>query len=295
MLDPCAGGLSCCDSIQVEQASFELVYAVPERLGEELAFPERSVSRSIRPFSLDRFEVTVGRFNNFVAQYESARSPSAGSGKHPAFADSGWQPTWSDQGRLPQSAAELSAALGIRGERLDRTEDIRLPVRGVSWYLALAFCIWDGGRLPTEAEWTYAATGGEDREFPWLGSDLNITEAHAVYSAADTSREGPDPVGTHGTGHGPLGHQDLAGNLKEWIADVYAADLPATCHGPGDATIDEFECLQRGAAGADRVLRGGAYDDPARWLQNVRRSYQAPLEAKGGYGIRCARDLAAAR
>jgi formylglycine-generating enzyme required for sulfatase activity len=294
-LDNCAGELSCCDSVQVGPASFQLSYAVAERVEDKLEYHVRRVSRSIRPLALDRFEVTVGRFHNFVDAYETARSPGAGAGKHPAFPDSGWQPQWSDEnGPMPLTIGELSSALRARGESLDLEADQTLPVRGVSWHLAFAFCIWDGGRLPTEAEWAYAADSGEDRVYPWLSDpEPSITHERAVYSGEDTMPVGPAPVGTHSSGKGPLGHEDLAGNVYEWMADVYTATLPATCHGPQDATVDELECLQRGAADADRVLRGGSYEDIARWLQNVRRSYQNPAEAKGAYGIRCARDLAA--
>lgn len=296
MTGKCAG-LSCCDSIQLEQEHFQLTFAVPEEIGDKLAFTERSVSRSIRSVAVDRFEVTVGRFNAFVADYEAARRPLPGAGKHPAFADSGWQERWNEQGGpLPQTRAELVTDLSVRGERLPTATDQQLPVRGVNWYVAAAFCIWDGGRLPTEAEWMYAATGGEKREFPWPAeSDPLINPDRAVYSGDGLMPESPAAVGAHPSGHGPLGHEDLAGNVREWVADVYIAKLPPSCHGPSDATLDEFECLQRGADGADRVLRGGAYDDQPNMLRNVRRFYRAPQEAKGDAGIRCARDLAAKR
>ncbi|HET8938900.1 MAG TPA: SUMF1/EgtB/PvdO family nonheme iron enzyme, partial [Polyangiales bacterium] len=272
-MEECAG-MDCCDSIQVGRESFALNYAEPERLGDKIKFLDRRVSRTIRPFALDRFEVTVARFQAFVADYEAARKPAAGAGKHPAFADSGWQEQWSNPGGpLPQSVGDLVRELLAHGEPLSLDPDNRLrAVGGVSWYVAEAFCIWDGGRLPTEAEWSYAATGGEDRDFPWP-ADANplIEPDRAVYSATDATRERPEAVGAHPRGHGPLGHEDLAGNVQEWTADVYAGTLPATCHGPNDSALDEFECLQRGALDADRVLRGGSFEDEATMLQNVRR------------------------
>jgi formylglycine-generating enzyme len=294
VMDQCAG-VSCCDSIQVGQEHFQLDFEVPEQLGDKLKYRPRSVSRSIRPFALDRFEVTVGRFNVFVAHYENARTPQPGAGKHPAFAESGWQESWNEPGGpLPQNIGDLTKSLLARGERLPTDGDQKLPVRGVSWYLAMAFCIWDGGRLPTEAEWVFAASGGDDREFPWgADADPSITPDRAVYTGDGVAPEGPFAVGEHPSGQGPLGHEDLAGNVQEWVADVYANTLPSTCHGASDATLDEFECLQRGTEGADRVLRGGAYENPAHLLSNLRRGSKAPQEAERDFGIRCARDLPA--
>lgn len=293
-LDAC-GTLSCCDSIQIAQDSFQLYFATPEQIDGQSDFPVRHVSRSIRPFMLDRFEVTVGRFKAFVAEYEAARYPLPGAGKHPAFADSGWQERWNEpNGPLPQMVEDLVRTLRARGERLSPDDDPRLPVRGVSWHLAAAFCIWDGGRLPTEAEWLYAATGGEDRLFPWPGeADPAITPERAVYTGDGVMPDGPAPVGGHPQGRGPFEHEDLAGNVQEWVADVYTSTLPSTCHGPGDATIDEFECLQRGSDDDDRVLHGGAYQNTPYELRNARRVFTSPYAAERDFGIRCARDLPA--
>lgn len=291
MTDLCAEA-SCCESILVPQRHFELVYAVPVQIGDRLEYRPRRVARSARPYALDRFEVTVGRFNTFVAHYENARTPPQGAGKHPAFADSGWQQAWNEPGGpLPPTIGDLTKSLLARGEPLPTQGDQTLPVRGVSWYLAAAFCIWDGGRLPTEAEWALAASSGDDREFPWGDADPAITPERAVYTGDGVSPEKPTPVGEHPDGRGPFGHDDLAGNVQEWVADVYTHMLPSTCHGSGDATIDQFECLQRGADGADRVLRGGAFDNPAQRLSNLRRGAKAPQEAERGFGFRCARDL----
>jgi formylglycine-generating enzyme required for sulfatase activity len=263
------------------------------RVGDELADIPKRVRRTLRTFALDRFEVTVGRFSAFVSDYASAREPPAGSGKHPGFVQSGWQEAWSaSDGELPMAVGSLKQALQAHGEKLDWDGDITLPVRGVSWYLAMAFCIWDGARLPTEAEWAYAATGGEQREYPWPDEgNPAISHDRAVYSSADLKRMGPDPVGTHGSGQGLFGHEDLAGNLQEWVADSYEETLPASCNGRGDATLNEHECLQLDPGVRLHVMRGGAYLENADELSNRLRRYQAGSDASSYYGIRCARDV----
>lgn len=293
LIRTCADQKSCCDSILVPAATFELAYAVPSRLGDEVGELQRTVTRRLRTFALDRFEVTIGRFQGFVADYASARQPPAGSGSHPGFPSSGWQEAWSAlDGELPTTQNSLTQGLRAHKENLDLLGDTSLPVRGISWHLALAFCIWDGGRLPTEAEWAYAATGGEGREYPWPDQgNPAIDHERAVYSDADSERDGPDPVGTHSAGQGVFGHEDLAGNLLEWVADVYEETLPTRCAPSGDAAASEHECLQLDPTAQYRVLRGGAYFEQADKLRNRHRHYQSAPDATSYYGIRCARDV----
>src|SRR6185312_9797256 len=98
----------------------------------------------------------------------------------------------------------------------------------ITWYEAYAFCIWDGGFLPSEAEWNYAAAGGsEQRAYPWTTTST-IDCSYANYAGADGGGQcqagGLDDVGSQSPqGDGKYGQSDLAGNAWEWTLDSSAA------------------------------------------------------------------------
>ncbi len=117
------------------------------------------------------------------------------------------------------------------------------PVVGVSWWEAMAFCIWARVRLATEAEWERAARGTTGRKYPW-GYDP-VDEQRANYSS------GPDhatPVGIYPLGSTPEGICDLAGNVWEWCEDGFAEYTAESASNPrGDS------------GGSLRVNRGGSW------------------------------------
>ncbi|MCA8972983.1 MAG: SUMF1/EgtB/PvdO family nonheme iron enzyme, partial [Planctomycetes bacterium] len=101
------------------------------------------------------------------------------------------------------------------------------PVVTVSWHDATAFCAWLGEicghpvRLPSEAQWEYAARGTDGWRYPW-GDDAP-DPTRAVFGW-DLEKDKPTPVGSVPAGRGPFGHLDLAGNVWEWCADVWRGD-----------------------------------------------------------------------
>ncbi len=166
-----------------------------------------------------------------------------------------------------------------------------LPITCVDWYEAYAFCIWDGGFLPSEAEWEYAAIGGnQQREYPWGSTLPGTSNQYAIYdcnyppgssSCAGTNVANMAPVGTATLGMGQWGQFDLAGEAWEWNLDWYANYMdPCT----------DCAYMQPGSVPfPKRVFRGGSDDVDSTMLLPVNRYYGIPTDRIDGIGFRCAR------
>jgi formylglycine-generating enzyme required for sulfatase activity len=102
--------------------------------------------------------------------------------------------------------------------------------------------------------------------------------------------EAPARVGSHPRGAGEFGHDDLAGNLKEWVADTWQARLAERCDQSGASATDEHECLEL-ADEANRVLKGGSFAEPPAELKNAHRVAEFPTAALADIGFRCVRDF----
>jgi formylglycine-generating enzyme required for sulfatase activity len=249
---------------------------------------------TVASFSLDRFEVTVGRFRSFVKNYNvwrSAGNPKDNAGAHPIAPSTGWGRSWmTDSSDLPVDASGLLANLKNSSACTWKDEEDTnelFPVSCVSWFEAFAFCIWDGGRLPTEAEWEYAAAGGAlNQLFPWGNSAPDATRAN--YFGSDRSPLIPVGSKLSKAGAGAFGHADLAGSLVEWVFDW----VTPTYYGTIGAATPCTNCANTAAdyAAPKRAIRGGGFASDAINLRAASRGGVAPSETYYMNGFRCARD-----
>ncbi|MFC1642189.1 formylglycine-generating enzyme family protein [Myxococcota bacterium] len=186
-------------------------------------------------------------------------------------------------------------------ERLFRPDH---PVVGVSWHDAKAYCEWRAKRLPREAEWERAARGNDARHYVW-GEKVPDATRHGVFANRSGATE---PVGHYPEGAGPYGHLDLAGNVWEWMEDLYdpyayrrpraAQGLAGTCDEILAAQDELRRNGQQGFTGSnpiptecERVLRGGAYNYPPPGLRATNRVHHPSKWRPTVAGIRCAKDL----
>ncbi len=215
--------------------------------GDEDERPVRKVV--VKTFAIDRTEVTRGDYALcvFAGRCQAPPSPAAAAGDPKLPAVGAGDPK-------PPAAAAGS--------------DPKLPVTGVEWSDAQAYCRFAGGRLPTEAEWEKAARGTDAREYPW-GNDADCARANWGNFEGEGPCAGKNPghpvaVGTYPSGASPYGVMDLGGNVWEWVADKYDDE-------PGR-----------------RVVRGGSCCSYFVGPRAANRNAWAPEHRDADLGFRCA-------
>ncbi len=228
--------------------------------------PEHEVT--IDTFYMDKYEVTVAQyaaFLNTLGTYLEACQE----------VDCAWP-----RERIGYTSylLEIEEGEGVIYAAMDGFENY--PINHVSWYGADSYCRAMGARLPTEAEWEYAARGPDGRIYPW-GNDPP-DQTRAVYFS--NAFEDLKPVDALPAGASPFGIFGLAGSMWEWTADWYDpnyyAESPAE-NPPGPAD------------GEGKVIRGGAWpnNNQADRIRSANRNWRETIFFSPDLGFRCAYDL----
>jgi formylglycine-generating enzyme required for sulfatase activity len=222
-------------------------------MGDDEDGPPHEVELS--PFKISKYPITNAQFAEFVN--------TGGYHEKKWWSKEGWE--YRQKGKWEQP-------------RFWDDEDFNLPnqpVVGVSWFEAEAFCNWLSEqikmtvRLPTEAEWEFAARGSEGRKYPWPDSEPTVE--HANYG--DLKLNHPTAAGSFPLGATPTGIFDLSGNVWEWCGDWYSAAYYAECKKQKGGVVKNPTGPKTGTF---RILRGGAFYSNATNLRGPLRNYSFP-------------------
>ena len=282
-------GESCCTSPLVPGGVFRRSY-------DRVVNLDGSNPASVSAFRLDRFEVTVARFRSFVAASSAGWKPKPGDGRHKHLTagglvqagsmaiEPGWDPAWTNS--LASTEADWSLALSCDPKQTWTDAPAGkegYAINCATWYEAYAFCIWDGGFLPSEAEWGFAAAGGdEQRLFPWsTATNSTIDCTYANYADFEAGTSCSNQVVRAGffdpKADGRWGQADLVGNVAEWTLDFFQ-DYVNPC----------ADCVN--LLPGQTVLAGGClYPIPGSPYPSS-RIHDTTARRSRGFGLRCARS-----
>ncbi len=286
------GGDDCCATLLVAGGSFYRTYdndGGPSNLADPA---------TVSSFLLDKYPVTVGRFRQFVQAWDGGAGymPPPGSGKHTHLNggqglvgidgvehETGWQSSY-DSFVAPTDANLVCLGNYSTWRDLDPPNNESDPINCVNWYEAYAFCIWDGGFLPSEAEWAYAAAGGsEQRAYAWGSTPPDPYGDLASWWCYPGSVCHARWVGAAYKGVARWGQIDLVGNII-----VFTADWNGTYTTP---CTDCAMLTETNPPASYRSIRGAAYGSGPIYMNPAYRPWpQYPYFRDGAVGFRCARS-----
>jgi formylglycine-generating enzyme required for sulfatase activity len=296
---------------------------------------------TVSTFRLDKYLVTVGRFRQFrdaVLPPDGGPGwvPLAGSGIHthvnggrglvgaspspdagPAY-ETGWRPGYDFATKMTDK--NLTTCEWTVGPNFAYStwttapgSNENLPMDCVAWEEAYAFCIWDGGFLPSEAEWEYAGAGGsEQRVYPWGSASPGAANAYAIYGCNYPSGTGRcnctdpidggvcdgaaniAPVGSASAGAGLWGQLDLIGDIWEWNLDWFLPYITpcSDCANLTSVATSDYHVLRGGGFGYPYASYG-IVSTPDPSLPTSRDTFPAVGRTFiRGFGFRCARPPA---
>jgi formylglycine-generating enzyme required for sulfatase activity len=251
-----------------------------EGCGDEV--PVRDVRLS--DYMIDRTDVTVECFRRFWAAGHPAPP---GPMSYPGGQGEAWEGAVTEPLTASNEACTWSAHPGREHPREQH------PINCVTWATSQAYCAWMGGRLPTEAEWEYAARGQDGGMYPWGDDSPAHNGMELCWAGGNAPVDGTCDVGKFRSSDSPLGVSDMAGNVWQWVADRYSVTYEGA---PGQDPLGQSATLtEHGRTGTTeipnrtRVIRGGTwlFDSPIA-IRSTLRQMGNPEVRLPTIGFRCA-------
>ena len=268
------------------EVALELMYVPASEflMGSDRASDPQAADRELPQHKLflhahfiGRAPVTVAQFEAFV-QATGYQTTAEQYGHGYNLVDNQWKEVKGAHWRAPHGS-----------ENIVRQKSAH-PVTLVSWYDALAFCVWVTDvtqcrvYLPSEAEWEQAARGTEGLIYPW-GND----KPTAMLCNFDRNVKDTTPVGQYSPqGDSPMGCADMAGNVIEWTRSLWGKDIQTPEFG---YPYSEHRLERENAEAANdvrRVVRGGAWDDDSEGIRSAHRFSNPPVSRNDILGFRVA-------
>ncbi len=243
------------------------------------------VSVTVNEFHIDPHEVSVKRFRAWWNATPRYWPPANASFFKAGSKDLKWRNSWPTAPTEPPTSGCTWA-----GATSDINDD--KPINCVDWFTALAFCMSEGKRLPTEAEWELAA-GGDDRLFPW--SDPGTEDdpfAEGDIDCVHALKGSCTPLSASATstvwGRSKYGVWNMAGSFSEWMLDAHASSYSGVTAGSVDPITDPSTLVTN-----NRLTRGGSHLNIAAALRVAARSATsiAATAPDSQIGFRCAKRL----